>query len=52
MTIVENEEQISIILQQSYCDIRGIEVNFNTNLKRFGKLFCSNLYLYQYIKTK
>jgi hypothetical protein len=31
MTIIEKEEQISIIQQQSYCEVRGIKVNSNTN---------------------
>lgn len=41
-------EQIS---EQSkyYCEVRGIDVKSDTNLKRFGKLFCSQVHIGQYV---
>jgi hypothetical protein len=30
----------------------GIEVSSNTNLKRFGKLFCSDEHMNQYVKAR
>jgi hypothetical protein len=42
------------LLTQStnYCEVCGIEVNSNTNLKRFGKLFCSDEHLSQYVRAR
>ena len=41
-------EQIS---EQSkyYCEVHGINVKSDTNLKRFGKLFCSQVHMGQYV---
>lgn len=36
----------------SYCEVCGVDVKQDTNLKRFGKLFCSQLHMEQYVKAK
>ena len=35
-----------------YCEVCGIDINSNTNLKRFGKLFCSEGHMDQYVKSR
>lgn len=37
---------------ESYCEVCGIDVDPNTKLKRFGKLFCSDEHLNQYIEAR
>jgi lipoate-protein ligase B len=37
---------------QSYCEVCGIDVNHDTDLKRFGKRFCSEAHMDQYVKAK
>ena len=39
---------------ESYCDVCGIRVkqDTETELKRFGKFFCSNEHMEMYIKAK
>ncbi len=41
-------EQVS----QPYCEVCGIDVAPNTNLKRFGKFFCSDEHMQQYVRAK
>jgi hypothetical protein len=40
------------IMAQSYCEVCGIDVDSQTNLRRFGKLFCSEEHLNQYVKSR
>jgi hypothetical protein len=35
-----------------YCDLCGVDVELNANLKRFGKLFCSEDHMNQYVKAR
>ena len=35
-----------------YCELCGIDVGPNVNLKRFGKLFCSEDHMNQYVKAR
>ena len=37
---------------QQYCEVCGIDVNADTNLKRFGKFFCSADHMEQYVRAK
>lgn len=37
---------------QSYCEVCGIDVDPNTKLKRFDKLFCSDEHMDQYVKVR
>lgn len=37
---------------QSYCEVCGIDVDPNTKLKRFDKLFCSDEHMDQYVKAR
>lgn len=37
---------------QYYCEICGIDVRQDTELKRFGKLFCSEEHMEQYVKAR
>lgn len=46
----KEEQQIS--KEQSYCEVCGIDVDASTNLKRFGKLFCSESHLNQYLEAR
>lgn len=39
-------------LSKPYCEVCGIDVNSDTELKRFGKFFCSNEHMEQYVKAK
>lgn len=41
-------EQVS----QTYCEVCGIDVQADSTLKRFGKFFCSNEHMQQYIRAK
>ena len=41
-------EQIS----KPYCEVCGIDVEANTESKRFGKWFCSSEHMEQYVKAK
>ena len=36
----------------SFCEVCGIDVSSNSNLKRFGKLFCSEGHMDQYVKSR
>lgn len=35
-----------------YCEVCGVDVEQNVNLKRFGKLFCSEEHMNQYVKAR
>jgi len=37
---------------QGYCEVCGIDVDPNTKLKRFDKLFCSDEHMDQYVKAR
>lgn len=39
-------------VSQAYCEVCGIDVKADTNLKRFGKYFCSDEHMQQYVKAK
>lgn len=41
-------EQIS----QTYCEVCGIDVKADSTLKRFGKFFCSDEHMQQYVRAK
>ena len=43
---------IENLITQSYCEVCGIDVEPQTNLRRFGKLFCSDDHLNQYVKSR
>lgn len=38
--------------QDSCCEVCGIDVSPDTNLKRFGKLFCSDTHLNLYVRAR
>lgn len=40
-------EQVS-----AYCEVCGIDVKPDTELKRFGKLFCSKEHMEQYVRAR
>jgi anaerobic ribonucleoside-triphosphate reductase len=40
------------VITQSYCEVCGIDVDPQTNLRRFGKPFCSDEHLDQYVKSR
>ena len=42
-------EEISVA---NYCEVCGIDVDARTNLKRFGKLFCSEDHMNQYVLAR
>lgn len=42
-------EEISIA---NYCEVCGTDVDASTNLKRFGKLFCSEDHMNQYVLAR
>lgn len=44
--VAKEEEQLS---NPSYCETCGIDVESNTELKRFGKIFCSQEHMNQYV---
>ena len=31
------------VINQNYCEVTGIDVDPQSNLRRFGKLFCSDV---------
>jgi len=35
-----------------FCEVCGIDVNVDPELKRFGKFFCSSGHMEQYVRTK
>ena len=37
---------------QYYCEVCGIDVKQNEDLKRFGKHFCSEEHMEQYVKAR
>ena len=37
---------------ESYCEVCGIGVKQDTDLKRFGKFFCSQEHMEQYVTAK
>ena len=37
---------------KSYCDVCGIDVEQDSNLKRFGKFFCSKEHMEAYVRTR
>lgn len=40
------------LISPGFCEICGIDVSSNTNLKRFGKLFCSEGHMDEYVKAR
>jgi len=36
----------------SYCEVCGMDVGADTDFKRFGKLFCSQEHMDQYVKAR
>ena len=42
-------EELSVT---TYCEVCGIDVDATTNLKRFGKLFCSEDHMNQYVLAR
>ena len=42
-------EELSV---PTYCEVCGIDVDARTNLKRFGKLFCSEDHMNQYVLAR
>lgn len=45
------EEQNEIAKQQ-YCEVCGIDVKPDPDLKRFGRFFCSKEHMEQYVRAK
>lgn len=45
-------EQLAEKSVESYCEVCGIAVRRDTDLKRFGKFFCSNEHIETYVKAK
>lgn len=41
-------EQVS----KPYCEVCGIDVKPDTEMKRFGKFFCSSEHMEQYVRAK
>jgi len=39
-------------VQQQYCQVCGIDVKADAELKRFGKFFCSKDHIEQYVRAK
>lgn len=39
-------------IPQAYCEVCGIDVKADTSLKRFGKFFCSEEHMQQYVRAK
>ena len=39
-------------LSSGFCEVCGVDVSPNTDLKRFGKLFCSPDHMEQYTKAR
>lgn len=37
---------------EQYCELCGIDVRQDTELKRFGKFFCSNEHIEEFVKAK
>lgn len=37
---------------QPYCEVCGIDVKADANLKRFGKFFCSDEHMQQYVRAR
>ena len=42
-------EEVSVA---TYCEVCGIDVDAATKLKRFGKLFCTEDHMNQYVKAR
>ena len=42
-------EEISVA---NFCEVCGIDVDATTNLKRFGKLFCTEEHMNQYVLAR
>lgn len=42
-------EEMSV---ETYCEVCGVDVNPNTDVRRFGKLFCSLDHMNQYMKAR
>ena len=42
-------EEISV---SHYCEVCGIDIGATTNLKRFGKLFCTEEHMNQYVLAR
>lgn len=51
-TTITTASQEKQQLQTYYCEVCGIDANPNTNLKRFGKLFCSDIHLDLYVRAR
>ena len=39
-------------LPPNFCEVCGVDVNPNTDVRRFGKLFCSLDHMNQYMKAR
>ena len=39
-------------LSSGFCEVCGVDVSPNTDLKRFGKVFCSPNHMNQYTKAR
>lgn len=39
-------------LSSGFCEVCGVDVSPNTDLKKFGKLFCSEDHMNQYMKAR
>lgn len=37
---------------ESYCEVCGIDVKHDSELKRFGKFFCTKEHMEAYVKSK
>jgi len=45
-------EETRTISAGNYCEVCGVDVEPNTNLKRFGKLFCSAEHMTKYVEAR
>ncbi len=41
-----------VFSSQKFCPVCGVDVNKSTDMKRFGKYFCSEDHAQQYAKTQ
>lgn len=52
ITDVSEEKNQKQQLQNYYCEVCGIDVESDTDLRRFGKLFCSDPHLNMYVRAR
>jgi hypothetical protein len=50
--ITEASEEKKQQPQIYYCEVCGIDVSPDTNLRRFGKLFCSDTHSNLYVRAR